>query len=356
MAVVGAPLLGSACNTVGPRALHSGRNAYNAVLARTWDEQLLLNLVRLRYRDTPSFLEVASISTSYTFEGSAAVAGTLGAGDDSADSSLGVGFAERPTITYLPLSGEKFVKELLSPIPLEIIFLLPQSGWSFERVLRCCVQRMNDLPNAPSAAGPTPEQSPRYEGFLRAARLLRELQVRGDITLGVPLRGEAEKEPDPYVLRFHDHARDSEEGKELLALLSLENIRDGDVPMVPGGLDRHESELAIYPRSLMGVLFYLSQSVESPPGHEERGWVTVTKNGDGRPFDWKALTDGLLRIRSSEGKPDNAFVAIPYRGFWFYIDDSDLTSKSTFGLLTQIYSLKSGSSSKGAPLLTLPVG
>jgi hypothetical protein len=40
----------------------------NSAFQQTNDEQLLLNLVRLRYRDTPAFLEVSSISSQTRFE------------------------------------------------------------------------------------------------------------------------------------------------------------------------------------------------------------------------------------------------------------------------------------------------
>lgn len=42
----------------------------NVALQQSGDEQLLLNLVRLRYRDTPAFLEVSGISTQTSFEAS----------------------------------------------------------------------------------------------------------------------------------------------------------------------------------------------------------------------------------------------------------------------------------------------
>ena len=57
----------SACNTVGPKGLKSGAVAYNQAVAQTKDEQMLLNLVRLRYRDATTFLVVNSISAQYVF-------------------------------------------------------------------------------------------------------------------------------------------------------------------------------------------------------------------------------------------------------------------------------------------------
>lgn len=357
----------AACNVAGPRAVRTARTAYNQAVVDTWNEQLLLNLVRLRYRDTPFFLEVASVSTQYSLGASASAGGRVGDGGDGADLGLGGAWSESPTITYAPLSGEKFVSQLLAPIALETLFLLPQSGWSVERVLRCCVQRLNDLPNAPSAAGPTPATAPRFEEFHRAARLLRELQVEGDLELGVrrpgrnvgePGEGEGdEAAPDgPYVLRFP--ARRAEPRvAELRRLLGGAAAEEGrQLTLTLGGLDRGPGELAIFPRSLMGVLFYLSQAVEPPAAHLERGWATVTRDAAGAAFDWRRVTGDLLRIPSAPQRPDDAFVAVPYRGTWFYIADDDLDSKSTFGLLVQLFSLQAGDSRSLVPMLTLPIG
>ena len=54
-------------------------------------------------------------------------------------------------------------------------------------------------------------------------------------------------------------------------------------------------------------------------------------------------------------QPDMAFVAIPYRGQWFYLADNDLESKSTFMLLTQLFRLQAGAAKSAGPTLTLPV-
>jgi hypothetical protein len=50
-----------------------------------------------------------------------------------------------------------------------------------------------------------------------------------------------------------------------------------------------------------------------------------------------------------------AFVAIPYRGNWFYLADNDLDSKSTFMLLMQLFRLQAGSAKSIGPTLTIPV-
>jgi len=84
--------------------------------------------------------------------------------------------------------------------------------------------------------------------------------------------------------------------------------------------------------------------------------VTVTKDEQDNRFDWRQVTGELMHIHWSEQRPKNAYVTVSYRGRWFYIDDSDLTSKSTFSLLMQLFALQAGEIKSTAPVLTLPVG
>jgi hypothetical protein len=51
-----------------------------------------------------------------------------------------------------------------------------------------------------------------------------------------------------------------------------------------------------------------------------------------------------------------ASVAVYYRDHWFYVDDSNLSSKSTFSLLAQIFALQAGNIKDVSPMLTLPIG
>jgi len=88
---------------LGPKAMPQAGFDYNQALARSWDEQLLLNLVRLRYRDTPVFLRTGSIVSRYSFGGSAGVsAGTnlSSAEDVQVGISGGISYREDPTVTY----------------------------------------------------------------------------------------------------------------------------------------------------------------------------------------------------------------------------------------------------------------
>ena len=75
--------------------------------------------------------------------------------------------------------------------------------------------------------------------------------------------------------------------------------------------------------------------------------------------DWELFGDGsgdYFKIQVKDQKPMDTQLRVNYRGHWFYIDDSDLESKSTFALLAQIFALQAGKAEGIVPVLTLPVG
>ena len=66
---------------MGPKMVPHDRFDYSSVIERSWKEQMLLNMVRLRYLDPPFFLDVQQVIAQYTLEGSGTVGGTgLGGG------------------------------------------------------------------------------------------------------------------------------------------------------------------------------------------------------------------------------------------------------------------------------------
>jgi hypothetical protein len=195
LALLTVPLLSTATGCLGPIALQRTRGRYNEAIQRTSDEQLLLNLVRLRYRDTPSFMELSSVSTLFTFEEGAFADGHILEGPTTPDFlnfGATVRASERPTVTYDPLGGQEFVKRLVSPLSEETIILLTRSGWSISRVLRMTVQELNGLENARRASGPTPHRisEEEFTDFKAAVEDLREMQVAGEIDIGYEDRHE----------------------------------------------------------------------------------------------------------------------------------------------------------------------
>jgi len=338
----------SSCSHLGPNAVQRSRTDYNVAIEQTNSEQLLLNLVRLRYRDIPFFMETASISTSFSFgTGFNASAAILPSVADSYGIAPHFNYSETPTITYTPLQGDKFVERMLTPLNLQALVLLYHSGWSIDRLMRVAVQYINGIPNAPTASGPTPEIAPEYQEFNTVSALIRRLQLQKIITLAASDKGEE------FLLSIKPDYQQNEDVQTLLKMLKLDR-KTQQFPMI-ASIGYDDKHIAIVPRSLMASMFYLSQAVETPESDRESGKVTLTQKQSGEMFDWQNMTKNLFRIRTTPSKPDSAYVAINYRGVWFYIDDSDLTSKSTFSLLTQLLALQSGHSKSIAPILTIPV-
>ena len=193
------------CNTVGPASVRTGRAQYNITIQQTNSEQLLLNIVRLRYRDPPYFLEVSSISTTFDFTASASGSASLPSSESKIyDLGAELSFSEQPTVSYTPLQGEDFVTALMSPVDLNTIILLYNSGWSVERIFRVCMQSINSVQNAPTASGPTPDYAPKYERFHEVVRLLRQLQIQGVMDIGYTPSGDPN---NPVVkIRIDDQA------------------------------------------------------------------------------------------------------------------------------------------------------
>ena len=342
----------SGCTNLGPTTLKSERSNYNLAVQRTNDEELLLNLARLKYRDTPFFMEVSSVASQFTLSTSAKASATLQEGVKGIFGLGGsIGMTEKPTVTYSPLQGDQFIQRILSPLPLKIITLLYHSGWSVERIFRLCFQKMNNVKNAPGASGPTPKRAPQFKEFIEATKYLRELQSQDSLNLFFQ-----KKDGTPHILlQIAKEEKDLEPAINFSKILNIEPGREKYV--ITFSPKQNESDqIKVVTRSLLGVLFYLSQSVEAPEQDIKDGKVTRTLKQNGDAFDWRELTGGLLQIKSKPHRPEKATLMVFYRDTWFYIDDSDLNSKSTFSLLSQIFSLQAGKIKDNSPVLTLGMG
>ncbi len=108
--IVAALLLISGCAAQGAKRIPADRFDYNAAIANSATEQMLLNIVRSRYLEVPVFLSVSSVLTQYEYDRSVGVGTILEFGSETTDRGTGnanLGFAERPTITYLPVCKDK---------------------------------------------------------------------------------------------------------------------------------------------------------------------------------------------------------------------------------------------------------
>ncbi len=340
------------CAHLGPGSIKGNRLDYNMAIQQTNDQELLLNLVRLKYRDRLYFMNVERVVSALEFNRSVGVGATYPPGADPTVSlgPIAAAYNEKPSIFYTPLEGDKFVRQMLTPISLETILLLTRSGWSSERVLLQTVQTMNHLKNAPSASGPTPDYEPEFREFREAVRALRSLQRRGLVSFGRDA-----KERGDYELRIASDAGNDADAIRFRDLLNLDPALTRYRVFVGYGAPDRQS-IAVTTRAMTGVLYYLSQGVRAPKADEEMGRVTRTLTASGDYFDWGSMLEDVLHIESAPTQPENAAVSVPYRGGWFYIRDEDLQSKTTFSLLAQLMTLQAGPAVAGGAALSFSVG
>jgi len=403
-----AAALAAGCSSFGPSALESSRLAYNEAVKKTTEEQLLLNVVRLRYTDTPSSLAVSSIAAQFEIVRNVQLTPFfVASGAEIAKSyaailpQLGLAGADRPTLSLTPLDDQEFTRKLFTPIPLDGLLYLAKTTWPIATVFRLYLENLNWISNAQTASGPTPKDAPVFLDFQRGVRALQALQDRSQIVFSVEERSEPQSSALPAgsvtardvveaakngyeyrreesgtgwilfkksaqpVLLIDPQAVDSPEMREVNRVFKLKPgltkfpiTQDTLSPFPAAYPSEGVSSLDLETRSLLQALYYVSHGVQIPEEHASAGLVTVTRDASGQPFEWRAVTDGLFSVRSvkSDERPPNAHVAISYKGYWFYVDDADQDTKSTFSLLMELSRLELAGKSGQAPVLTLPVG
>lgn len=179
-------LLLTGCSHLGPPTVPRDRFDYNTAIADSWKEQILLNIVKLRYADMPLFVELASVVSGYTLEGSVNIGGTASSESAVQGDFLSMGttgkYTDRPTITYAPITGAKFNESFMTRIPRKAILFLLQSGWPVDMIFPIVVDSINGLRSRISAG-----VSERFgdPGFYRLIGLLRKVQQSGALGMGV---------------------------------------------------------------------------------------------------------------------------------------------------------------------------
>jgi hypothetical protein len=316
----------------------------------SWKRQNLLNIVRLRYVDPPTFVDVGQIVAGYTLETSVSAGGSLSSKDAVQGDSVFLGgaarYTDRPTITYTPLTGNKFVKSLMTPIPPHSLFFTIESGWPADGVMLTAVSSMNGLKNQQTSiagvAPPTPE-------FLRAIGLLRKIQLSGAVGMRV-MQGENNNQTS--ILTFHTKDITPEtlaDIAELRRLLKLD-IDATEIRLVFGSTAQDGKELAVQTRSMMHILTTLASQVDVPPEHIAEGRASPGWK-EASPEDEKSR---FMHVRCSDSSPDDAYAAVKYRDRWFWIDDRDLKSKRAMALMMMFFSLADSGEREPLPLITIP--
>lgn len=393
--------LASGC--LGPQAIRQTRLRYNEAYRVTSAEQILLNIVRLRYADSPQFLDLPSITSQFEVTGHGGYVGGLD-GQGPGRTNLGTGelfFRDAPTLSYAPKKGKQFGRALANPLTVELIRLVLGTT-SFGPFLLLAVNDVNDVSNAPQAVRLLPQSPADNAAFREVVDLVTQVyrrdglelivdttevptsdpvllpNVRGDHLLAAarsdyvyraegPERLTLKKRQKSLALRVRPHEIHSFEMNELARRLrltpGLETYRlrsellddeEDDFETLPNPLG--DDTIFLNMRSTLEIMTFLSKGVCVPPEHVASGVAPTLRDPAGRPFDWTRVTAGLFAVQSGTRRPKHAEVAVRYRDRWFWIDRQDVASRGTLTTLELLLSLQESGEEEAGPLLTLPVG
>jgi len=171
----------AACSSIGPGRLGNDQLDYSRTLSDVGKQQTLFNLVRLRYADAPMFASVQQMVAGYTLQGTVQ-AGLQTSFGPIFSSTFGTGqgavqYTDRPTFTFAPLTGERFVEAYLRPLRPADIMPLIQGDVPIDLLLRLVAQSIGPLQNTHPLGGPNRSGSPQFPQVLEDLRVLQETGV-----------------------------------------------------------------------------------------------------------------------------------------------------------------------------------
>ncbi len=163
--------------TLGPGAIVRGRGLYNDVISETNNEQTLELIVRARYGEPAAMMSVASVTAGLhagtTTEAQFGFGAPSNYKGNIVPLSVGVAYEENPTISYVPVQGERYAKSLLTPIGLDVLLLLLGIENGPAQSISMLVKHVNGLDNA--TYGPPEKRA----AFRASVALLSSLQDDG---------------------------------------------------------------------------------------------------------------------------------------------------------------------------------
>ena len=353
------------CQHIGPRTIAEDRIAYNEAIASSWKEQILLNIVRLRYSDMADFVDVATASQNYTLTGTtqASVGASILPWDKVmntlAPSLMGTRTkSDNPTVTYTPQSGSDFTKNLIAPIKPTELFNLFEEG--YHDVMRLAVISINGVRNEPANIK-----------FRTLARAIKEAYCKGDIRFPTEIDPDSKDKKVFMVIEETDSTisnppcpgdpryppRSPPPYYPVAFIRKALGLKSGATKFeIIVGARRtkgKDTEIAVRTRSVIAAMIWLSQYVQVPESSiakypNKYRKMRVPEDPEGDP---------PLTVYTCSTKPaeKDKYAVIKYQDNWFYISGDDYRSNQALIYLRTMLALADTGARPTAPVLTLPV-
>ena len=164
------------------------------------------------------------------------------------------------------------------------------------------------------------------------------------------------------VSTLHPTIEKTPEGDEFLNMLGLSISENNyrilsSVDICPG------KTFSIRTRSFTAVMRLLSMGVDSvvnapdPPVFMNTAEELFAKMADAPDgSDLTENVDAIFRVHCTSARPKDSLVSVLYRDQWYWIDETDFTSRCLFSMVRDMYDLQVKNEVGNAPVLTIPVG
>jgi hypothetical protein len=334
----------AACSSYGPKSMDRDQLDYGNSIGENWKNQMLINIVKMRYVDMPVFVDVGAIVSGYslstTVKGNVGINTSFTGGDSSGLGASGT-YTDRPTITYMPKTGDDYLRAILEPVKPKNLLGLVQAGYSSELLFTWAVESINGVQNWTAKAS---NARPAEAEFVEFVSLLQELQSLGAV--GFEIKNDPNS-GDQVIFTLNKLGLSEstmEKSRRAGEIIGLQADRE-QYRVIYAPFKTDPDTLTIQTRSVLQMLGAMAGFIDIPPElstHAAPGHNLSTIQN--RPF----------HVLSGKDRPDESFAAVKYNDYWYWIENTDMASKRVFTLMLFITTLTNTKGAQKAPVLTIP--
>lgn len=345
------------CYSLGNYRLGKDQDQYSTSIIESNKKQTLMNLIRLRYADTPGLLDTTQLISGYQLQRSAFVGVASDTFPIRPNGGLAAQLQESPTFTFQPVTGDAYAHSFLRPLPPATLLPLAMGGLPIDVLLRLSIQSINMMSNnrpfSRNKGDIDDHIDPNIDNFFELIYDLRQLQAAG--LLGIQLQQTSDPSgkslPTNHVYLSIASTTDPTllgVVKKTRELLNFSPKYDR-IEVVYGVGEPRPGEIKILSRSMLSILGQVAYQIQVPDDEVTSGSTTSHVDVPVHHED-----RSLITVHSSHDDPKQAFVSVYYDNYYYWIDKRDFESKLAFTITQMLFELSKTSQTPGA-LVTIPV-